>query len=77
MKKVKRKSKKIFRPKKIYQEIDKYPMVSCEWFDIVSNSNWSSFEEVKKSYIVKFQQYHFLSSVFTETTPIEVYKWAL
>ena len=32
---------------------------------------------MKKSYIVKFQQYHFLSSVFTETTPIEVYKWAL
>jgi len=49
MKKIKRKSKKIFRPKKIYQEIDKYPMVSCEWFDIVSNSNWSSFEEIRKS----------------------------
>ena len=49
MKKIKRKSKKISRPKKIYEEIDKYPMVSCEWFDIISNSSWSSFEEVKKS----------------------------
>ena len=49
MKKIKRKSKKIFAPKKIYQEIDKYPMVSCEWYDIISNSSWSSFEEVKKS----------------------------
>ena len=45
----KRKIKKISIPKKIYDEIDKYPMVSCEWFDIVSNASWSSFEEVKKS----------------------------
>ena len=48
-KKIKKKSKKIFIPKKILNEIEKYPMVSCEWYDIVSNSSWSSFEEVKKS----------------------------
>ena len=45
----KRKIKKISVPKKIYDEIDKYPMVSCEWFDIVLNASWSSFDEVKKS----------------------------
>lgn len=49
MKKVKRKSKKILIPKKISSEIEKYPMVSVEWFDIISNSSWSSFEEVKNS----------------------------
>tara|TARA_R100001015_G_C4600014_1_gene155013 strand:- start:505 stop:816 length:312 start_codon:yes stop_codon:yes gene_type:complete len=49
MKKVKRKSKKILIPKKINSEIEKYPMVSVEWFDIISNSNWSSFEEVKNA----------------------------
>ena len=27
---------------------DKYPMVSVEWFDIVSDSSWSSFSDVKK-----------------------------
>ena len=48
-KKIKKKSKKIFIPKKILNEIEKYPMVACEWYDIVSNSSWSSFEEVKKS----------------------------
>ena len=47
MKKVKRKSKKISIPKKINLEIEKYPMVSCEWFDIVSDSSWSSFEQIK------------------------------
>jgi hypothetical protein len=49
MKNKKRKNKKILIPKKIYSEIEKYPMVSVEWFDIISNSNWSSFEEVKNS----------------------------
>ena len=49
MKKVKKKNKKILIPKKIKNEIDKYPMVSVEWFDIISNSNWCSFEEVKNS----------------------------
>ena len=49
MKKIKRKLKKISVPKKIYNEIEKYPMVSVEWYDIISNSNWSSFEEVKNS----------------------------
>ena len=49
MKKVKRKSKKILIPKKINSEIEKYPMVSCEWFDIVSDSSWSSFEQIKNS----------------------------
>ena len=47
MKKIKRKLKKISVPKKIFNEIEKYPMVSVEWYDIISNSNWSSFEEVK------------------------------
>jgi hypothetical protein len=41
--------KKIAIPKKVKSEIDKYPMVSVEWFDIVSNSSWSSFDELKKS----------------------------
>ena len=41
--------KKIAIPKKVKAEIDKYPMVSVEWYDIVSNSSWSSFDELKKS----------------------------
>ena len=49
MKRIKRKSKKILIPKKVNSEIEKYPMVSCEWYDIVSNSSWSSFEEIKNS----------------------------
>ena len=44
-----RKRKNIKIPKKIYSEIEKYPMVACWWFDIVSDSSWSSFEELKKS----------------------------
>ena len=58
MKRIKRKSKKILIPKKINSEIEKYPMVSCEWFDIVSDSSWSSFEQIKndisKKCICKF-----------------------
>ena len=49
MKKVKRKNKKISIPKKVNNEIDKYPMVSVEWFDIVSNASWTSFDELKQS----------------------------
>ena len=49
MKKIKKKNKKISIPKKIFDEIEKYPMVSCEWFDIVSNSSWTNFEELKNS----------------------------
>ena len=41
--------KKIAMPKKVKQEIDKYPMVSVEWYDIVSDSSWSSFNDVMKS----------------------------
>ena len=41
--------KKIAVPKKVKQEIDKYPMVSVEWYDIVSDSSWSSFYDVKKA----------------------------
>ena len=41
--------KKITIPKKVKFEIEKYPMVSCEWFDIVSNSSWTTFEDLKKS----------------------------
>jgi hypothetical protein len=49
MKKIKKKNKKISIPKKVNDEIDKYPMVSVEWFDIVSNASWSSFDELKQS----------------------------
>ena len=41
--------RKITLRKKVKNEIDKYPMVSVEWFDIVSNGSWSSFDELKKS----------------------------
>ena len=41
--------KKIAIPKKTKSEIDKYPMVSVEWFDIVSDSSWNSFSDVKKA----------------------------
>ena len=41
--------KKIAIPKKTKIEIDKYPMVSVEWFDIVSDSAWTSFDALKKS----------------------------
>jgi len=41
--------KKIAIPKKVKKQIDKFPMVAVEWFDIVSNSNWVSFDELKKS----------------------------
>lgn len=41
--------KKIAIPKKVKYEIDKYPMVSVEWYDIVSDSSWSSFTDVKKA----------------------------
>ena len=32
-------------------KLEKYPMVSIEWFDILSNSSWSSFDELKKTKI--------------------------
>tara|TARA_Y100001937_G_C7013860_1_gene282234 strand:- start:33 stop:329 length:297 start_codon:yes stop_codon:yes gene_type:complete len=41
--------KKIAIPKKVKNQIDKYPMVAVEWYDIVSNSSWTSFEDLKKS----------------------------
>ena len=41
--------KKISIPKIVKSEIEKYPMVSVEWYDIVSNSSWSTFEEIKKA----------------------------
>jgi len=41
--------KKISIPKRVKSEIDKYPMVSVEWFDIVSDSSWTSFESLKKA----------------------------
>ena len=39
--------KKIAKPKKVKQEIDKYPMVSVEWYDIVSDSSWLTFDQAK------------------------------
>ena len=47
MKKIKKKNKKISIPKKVNSEIEKYPMVSVEWYDIVSDSSWTSFENLK------------------------------
>ena len=35
-------------PKKVKNQIDKYPMVAVEWYDIVSNSSWTSFDDLKK-----------------------------
>ena len=41
--------KKISVPKKVKSEIEKYPMVSVEWYDIVSDSSWSTFDQLKKA----------------------------
>ncbi len=41
--------KKISIPKKVKSEIDKYPMVSVEWYDIVSDSSWSTFDQLKRA----------------------------
>tara|TARA_R100001163_G_scaffold64815_1_gene60007 strand:- start:223 stop:519 length:297 start_codon:yes stop_codon:yes gene_type:complete len=41
--------KKIAIPKKVKNQIDKFPMVAVEWYDIVSNSSWITFDELKKS----------------------------
>ena len=41
--------KKIAIPKKVKVEIDRYPMVSVDWYDIVSDSSWTSFDAIKKS----------------------------
>ena len=41
--------KKISVPKKVKSEIEKYPMVSVEWYDIVSYSSWSTFDQLKKA----------------------------
>ena len=41
--------KKIAIPKKVKNQIDKYPMVAAEWYYIVSNSSWTSFDDLKKS----------------------------
>ena len=41
--------KKISIPKKVRSEIEKYPMVSVEWYDIVSDSSWSTFDQLRKA----------------------------
>ena len=41
--------KKISIPKKVKSEIDRYPMVSVEWYDIVSDSSWSTFDQLRKA----------------------------
>ena len=41
--------KKISVPRKTKTEIEKYPMVSIEGYDIVSDSSWSTFEQIKKA----------------------------
>ena len=43
--------KKISVPKRVKDQIDKYPMVVVEWYDIVSNSSWSSFDECSNDVI--------------------------
>ena len=41
--------KKISIQKKVKSEIDRYPMVSVEWYDIVSDSSWSTFAQLRKA----------------------------
>ena len=41
--------KKISIPKKVRSEIERYPMVSVEWYDIVSDSSWSTFDQLRKA----------------------------
>ena len=41
--------RKISIPKKVKSEIEKYPMVSVEWYDIVSDSSWSTFDQLRKA----------------------------
>ena len=41
--------KKISIPKKVKSEIDKYPRVSVEWYDILSDSSWSTFDQLRKA----------------------------
>ena len=41
--------KKISIPKKVRSEIEKYPMVSVEWYDIVSDSSCSTFDQLRKA----------------------------
>ena len=36
-------------------------MVSCEWFDIVSDSSWSSFEQIKSELATCITKGHLLS----------------
>ena len=38
--------KKIKNPK---SEIEKYPLVSVEWLDILSNSSWQSIKDLKET----------------------------
>ena len=40
---------KISIQKKVRSEIEKYPMVSVEWYDIVSDSSWSTFDQLRKA----------------------------
>ena len=41
--------RKISIPKKVKSEIEKYPMVSVEWYDIVSDSSWGTFDQLRKA----------------------------
>ena len=41
--------KKIAIPKKVKDQIDRYPMVAVEWYDIVSDSSWSTFDQLRKA----------------------------
>ena len=45
--------KKITIPKKVKFEIEKYPMVSCEWNDIESFSGWCSIKDLQNSKLPK------------------------
>ena len=65
--------KKISVPRKTKTEIEKYPMVSSEWFDIVSDSSWSSFEQIKKSELATcITKGHLLSQVGLDGLQIQL-----
>ena len=40
--------RKITINKKAKTDLEKYPLVSCEWLDIQADSSWRSIDELKK-----------------------------
>ena len=69
--------KKIAIPKKIKNQIDKFPMVAVEWYDIVSNSSWSTFDEIKKAKLATcITKGHLLSQTKGDTRLFGDYSFA-